>query len=179
MRLQRVMTAGRWIPEIDGLRFIAISSVLLLHIFFETVSHAPDRWTLVSIHRELYVRMSYLSRGVQLFFVISGFILARPFVTEYVDAGKPVSLRAYYKRRLTRLEPPYILALVIYAVSLIVIHKDGARIIASGLLSSVFYVHNFWGFIPIDPPTWTLEVEVQFYLIAPFLGLLYLVKPSR
>jgi peptidoglycan/LPS O-acetylase OafA/YrhL len=183
MRLQRVMTSGRWVPEIDGLRFIAISSVLLLHIFFQMVSHAPDRWTLMNAHRELYMRMGYLSRGVQLFFVISGFILARPFVAEYVDGGRPVSLRAYYKRRLTRLEPPYILALLIYVAFLILIPHVRLGIIGPALLASVFYMHNVYGYllhtyVNIIPPAWTLEIEVQFYLIAPLLGLLYLMRPS-
>jgi peptidoglycan/LPS O-acetylase OafA/YrhL len=179
MRLQRVMTAGRWVPEIDGMRFIAISSVLLLHIFFQMVSHDPGRWTLMNAHRGLYVRMGYLSRGVQLFFVISGYILARPFVTEYANAGKPVSLGAYYKRRLTRLEPPYLLSVLIYSAALLLIRRDDAKVVARGTLESIFYVHNiFHGHFNLNPAAWTLEVEVQFYLIAPLLALLYTVRPN-
>lgn len=49
--------------------------------------------------------------GVELFFVISGFVLALPFVRARLVGGKPVSLRAYYLRRVTRLEPPYIIFL--------------------------------------------------------------------
>ena len=52
-------------------------------------------------------------RGVELFFVISGFILGLPFAAHYLKGAAPVSLRKYYLRRLTRLEPPYIVALLV------------------------------------------------------------------
>jgi peptidoglycan/LPS O-acetylase OafA/YrhL len=179
MRLQRVTTAGRWIPEIDGLRFIAIFSVLLVHIFDQMISHSSSRVALTDTHRELFGNMNMLGRGVQLFFVISGFILAQPFIRDYVDGGKPVSIRAFYKRRLTRLEPPYIFSLIIYASAMILARGAKIKAVALSFLSSLFYVHNFFSWLPpINFPAWSLEIEIQFYLIVPFLALIYLIRPT-
>ena len=52
--------------------------------------------------------------GVQLFFVISGFVLALPFASHYLCQTRAVSLRAYFLRRLTRLEPPYVLSMLLF-----------------------------------------------------------------
>jgi len=51
--------------------------------------------------------------GVPLFFAISGFILSLPFARQGLGGGSPVSLRQYYIRRVTRIEPPYVIQLFI------------------------------------------------------------------
>jgi peptidoglycan/LPS O-acetylase OafA/YrhL len=179
MGLQRVTTTGRWIPEIDGLRFIAIIAVLFVHIFDQMVTHTSDQTALFESHRELMLRMNGLGRGVQVFFVISGLILARPFVREYVDGGKPVLLRAFYKRRLTRIEPPYMVSLIIYAAALMVFRGAKWNAVAPALLSNLFYVHTFfYKLLNINFPTYSLEIEVQFYLIAPLLAMMYAFRPT-
>ena len=45
--------------------------------------------------------------GVQLFFVISGFILSLPFARQYLCQGRRISLREFYVRRVARMQPPY------------------------------------------------------------------------
>jgi peptidoglycan/LPS O-acetylase OafA/YrhL len=115
-------------------------------------------------------------RGVPLFFAISGFILAQPFLRQHLLHGTPVSVKAFYKRRLTRLEPPYILSLLIYAAALGVRGKFPH--LFSSLVVHIFYLHNWTPFAPINFVTWSLEVEVQFYILAPILGLLYLIRPA-
>jgi peptidoglycan/LPS O-acetylase OafA/YrhL len=121
MDLRRITTHGTWIPEIDGLRFAAISAVLLDHIVGQTFSRS---WYPFPEHVRLVVDRftGSGSRGVQLFYAISGFILAQPFLRQRLLGGQPVSIRGFYKRRLTRLEPPYILSLLIYTVALMVHH---------------------------------------------------------
>src|SRR4051812_39015821 len=96
---RRITTTGEYIPEIDGLRFIAITCVVFLHLgtYVGNFGH-PD----IGI-------FSIGGKGVELFFVISGFVLATPFVRYRLAGGKPVRLKPYFLRRLTRLEPPYLL----------------------------------------------------------------------
>ncbi len=125
--------------------------------------------------------------GVHLFFVISGFILGLPFAAERLAGARKVRLKAFYLRRLTRLEPPYIVALTLFLVlgattnlwSLwtdyqdTLVHRFGSGLVYShGLLFGG--EHN-----PVLPPTWSLEVEIQFYLLAPALALVFAIRDVR
>ena len=107
--------AGYGGAGLDGLRGAAVVLVLLFHAslsIFAAVRGAPNVQPFGGA--DLQVKGWHLwdyvlnqgRYGVHLFFILSGFILGLPFVS-----GSP-SLRAFYKRRLTRLEPPYLIALV-------------------------------------------------------------------
>ncbi len=172
--LSRRTSGGDYIPELDGLRFLAVGSVLVFHTLFALAS---------AYHRELGSWelgpvVSVIARnpfGVQLFFVISGFILALPFVRHLVGGEKPVEIGRYYLRRLTRLEPPYIIALLlVFATSWILF--DGGREDDLG----TFFLRLVYGYglVYQRPPailgaTWTLEIEVQFYLLVPLLAQIF------
>jgi peptidoglycan/LPS O-acetylase OafA/YrhL len=170
-RLRRITRDGRWIPEVDGLRFVAICSVVLFHMRGElwlgsgrTIPVEASYWWLDRI-------LGNGDRGVRLFFVISGMILALPFARHYLKGSKPVSLRKYYMRRLTRLEPPYIASLLL-VVLLFAAYRHGLTSgLAPHLLASVFYQHNlFFGqWSSVNSVAWSLEVEIQFYVLAPLL----------
>ena len=132
--LRRITSSGRFIPEIDGFRFLAIALVVMFHFDGIYPGQSGKFFTAIA-QRGLY--------GVQLFFTISGFILALPFASQYLTGKNPVSLRKYFLRRLTRLEPPYILSiLAVFAFGLLVsgklsLEKDGGH-----LLASIFYLHS-------------------------------------
>lgn len=85
-------------------------------------------------------------------------------------------MRQYFLRRLTRLEPPYFLSLGVWAaVQILFAHRLLVEI-APHLLASSFYVHNliFGGFPgAVNMVAWSLEVEVQFYMLVPLLSLLF------
>jgi peptidoglycan/LPS O-acetylase OafA/YrhL len=83
----------------------------------------------------------------------------------------------FYKRRLTRLEPPYILSLLICTVTLVIRHAR-FRSILQPLLAQMVYVHNFTKLESVNFVTWSLEVEVQFYFLAPLLGCLYAIRSA-
>ncbi len=122
--------------------------------------------------------MEYGARGVQVFFCISGFILGLPFARYYLSMGNRVSLRSYYLRRLTRLEPPLLInLLLLFAVYLIVQRPSLAEGLPH-LLATMFYIHNpIYGTVsPINTVTWSLEVEAQFYLCAPWLCLIFAIR---
>ena len=167
MKLTRITSGGKFIPEIDGLRFVAIASVVAFHIH----QYLVDRAGIAS----LGISGTFFhngQRGVPLFFVISGFILGRPFAAHYLCGAPAPKLKAYYLRRLTRLEPPYIAALLVVFFGLAAV--SGNRGIAH-LLASLAYSHSLiYGYPnPFLGLTWSLEIEVQFYLLIPLIALLF------
>lgn len=171
-RLRRITRDGRWLPEIDGLRFIAIMSVLLYHVLLSLLERAPH-----AVEPRYHILVKIVSngaQGVRLFFVISGFILALPFARHLLTDAKPVSLKKYFLRRVTRLEPPYVLTIIL---GILVSGSFGAVAIHHSL-ASLFYIHNLvYGYrSSISPVTWTLEVEIQFYLLAPLFMQLYRLR---
>lgn len=130
LSLRRITSGGAYIPEIDGLRFIAIASVVVFHCFMQT--ELPLFWG----GRPFL--LDHLRRGVELFFVISGFVLGAPFARFYLAQGQPVRIGSYFARRLTRLEPPFILILCIRAVALLIGTHAAGRVLTHFLWSVVY-----------------------------------------
>jgi peptidoglycan/LPS O-acetylase OafA/YrhL len=113
-----------------------------------------------------------LDLGVKVFFAISGFVLALPFTKYYLfKNSKKIQMKQYFLRRLTRLEPPFIITLIaFYFLHLLLFNVDGVKWLVH-LSAGIFYCH---GFIfgrpnPIIPVTWSLETEAQFYIILPLI----------
>ena len=140
-RLSRVTTSGSFIPEIDGLRFLAIAAVIAWHVDEQILYLAGNDSERLgsSWLAQLTSRGQY---GVQLFFSISGFILGLPFARQAIASGARVALDKYFRRRLTRLEPPYLLTLFIYFACKIAFRSDRARDLFPDLLASCFYVNG-------------------------------------
>ncbi len=181
-RLRRITRDGRWIPEIDSLRFIAIFSVVLFHLHGELLLRSGRIVPVQPRYAWLTRLLSQGNRGVPLFFVISGFILSLPFARQWLQQGRVVSLGKYFLRRLTRLEPPYIVSYLV-ATLLIEAYTRGARItplylehVGLGIVylnSLVFHTVN-----PANPVTWSLEIEIQFYILVPLFALLFRIRNS-
>src|SRR5690606_36656693 len=112
-------------------------------------------------------------KGVDLFFVISGFILALPFARSYLKGDRPPSLRRYFRRRLTRLEPPYIAAMLVMFLIFPILTSMDYPFAFRSLMASTFYSHVFFYAVSsyLLSVVWSLELEVHFYLLAPFLFL--------
>ncbi len=178
-RLSRVTTSGQRIRQLDGLRFIAIATVFLQHVYEVVVVHYPGNRLPQEDAFTVLVRDWRI--GVELFFVISGFILASPFAAQHLLHAKPVKLKQYYLRRVTRLEPPYLLNLAICYAALVLYWHESACGLLPHLLASALYLHNvvYRQFSTINPVAWSLEIEVQFYLLAPFLAAVFLIRSRR
>lgn len=149
-------------PEIDGLRAIAVLSVLFYHaeIFFWGVN--PFKGGFI---------------GVDVFFVISGYLITLILLKE-LNANK-FSLTRYYERRARRILP--VLFFVMLVTIPLGIHfltpeplkEFGKSLLASTLFSSNFLFYKLGGYA--DQPnalkpflhTWSLSVEEQFYLVFP------------
>ncbi len=179
-RLTRKTTSGRFIAEIDGLRFVAIALVVIFHIRGYVAAKSPAEWS-APPETHLAARLTEVGHyGVQLFFIISGFVLALPFATRYLAGGPAVSLRAYLLRRLTRLEPPYIIAMTAFFLLLVARAENTLRELGPHFLASVAYVHNLvyeQGSL-INVVAWSLEIEVQFYLLAPLLSTVFAIRST-
>ena len=176
---QRTTSRGRFIPEVDGIRFIAILSVVLFHLQGQMLTKSPDGLPPLLDDGVLSKIVSNGHIGVQLFFVLSGFILALPFASQYnIEATNRVSIKQYYLRRLTRLEPPYIISLIGIFFLLILVKNESAAELFPHLLASLFYLHNivFGTGSAINYVTWSLEVEVQFYLLVPAIAYVFKIS---
>jgi peptidoglycan/LPS O-acetylase OafA/YrhL len=173
-QFQRITTQKRFIPQIDGLRFVAIASVVFFHIY-----SALDRG---AIHPPFAFNEDLSKRGVELFFAISGFILGVPFATHHLLKGPKVALKQYFLRRLTRLEPPYFLSFPLWmAMQWVVWHRPLSDM-APHLLANSVYMHNLiFGAFPgaVNSVAWSLEVEVQFYVLVPLLSLVFAISNDR
>lgn len=176
--LRRITSDGSWIAELDGLRFVAIISVVLYHIYAQLLVKSGHPVMVQSRYALLGVAVGNGDRGVRLFFVISGFILGLGFARQHLHLGKAVNLKKYFLRRVTRLEPPYVINLVFCALVAFVYYRQSLQYMVPHLLASVFYMHNLAYRTPsvINGVTWSLEVEIQFYILAPLISLLFRIS---
>jgi peptidoglycan/LPS O-acetylase OafA/YrhL len=173
--LRRTTSGAAWLPEIDGLRFVAILPVVLQHLLERFYRYTQVDKPAALFDDQLAFFISRGTVGVFLFFAISGFVLALPFAKSVLNDKPPVPLNQYYLRRLTRIEPPYLIWMTVFALVLLVKGTYLLPELFQHWLATVTYTHNliFHDYTRINPVAWSLEVEIQFYLVAPFLAMAY------
>jgi peptidoglycan/LPS O-acetylase OafA/YrhL len=152
--------------------------VFVYHLSGDVLRHTAPGAVAHVASNNLFAVAQVLNVGVPLFFAISGFILGAPFAAARRQQRRPVSLKKYFLRRITRLEPPYILSLLIFFALKIAAGKGAAPNLFPHLLASLFYVHNLAYGLPsvINGVAWSLEIEVQFYILAPVLAMVFAVR---
>jgi peptidoglycan/LPS O-acetylase OafA/YrhL len=177
LRLSRV-SSGALVPELEGLRFFAIIAVVIFHTNGYVVARtgAPAPGTFLNA---MQIAASSGGIGVSLFFAISGFVLSYPFAQHTLAHGPPIGMRPYFIRRLTRLEPPYVVNLLITSFALVSMRLVDARELLPHLLASMLYSHGviYGKLSTVNYVTWSLEVEVQFYILAPVLARIFTLRP--
>ncbi|MBL0740374.1 acyltransferase family protein [Chryseolinea lacunae] len=171
-RLKRITTGTELIREIDGLRFIAIFTVLIQHLHERFVRNTVIQFATPVEDNVLAFVATRGFVGVYVFFIISGFILCLPFAAKRMAGATEMKLKNYYVRRLTRLEPPYIIWMSIMFVAFIFFKHQSFTEYLPHYFANLTYTHGliYQGWSLINPATWTLEVEVQFYVLAPFMA---------
>ena len=177
-RIRRVTRDGRWIPEVDGLRFVAIMSVLLFHLLGELQNRSGRVIPIEPRYSGLFWLISNGNCGVSLFFIVSGFVLALPFARQLLKGARPVSLRKYFMRRVTRLEPPYLLSVLLFLILIAAYsHHVNADMLRHAAVTAL-YMHGlvYGTMTPINPISWSLEVEIQFYIAAPLFMQIYRIR---
>ena len=185
--LRRRTSSGAYRPEIDGLRFIAIAVVVAGHLSERALKFGPAEGGPLAQALDF---LAHPSGGVLLFFAISGFIIVSQFRRGESFRVTGPFLASYFKRRALRIEPPYLLLLVATYLLIQVAGvqpPNSARFhakpdsLTESLVASLLYAHAwFYGALPrLFPPGWSLEVEIQFYLIAPWVMWAYLALNQR
>ena len=155
------------IPAIDGLRAIAVAAVVFYHLGFP------------------WIPGGFL--GVDLFFVISGYVITR-LLLDSIERSGGLDLRGFYKARARRLLPPMIFMIVVTAFYVSIWAQDSVKRFLTDIPFSLTGTMNWWlvfkqqdyfeaiGRPPLLQHTWSLAVESQFYLIWPVLLLLILKR---
>jgi peptidoglycan/LPS O-acetylase OafA/YrhL len=151
---------SKFLYEIQGLRAVAVLMVLVYHI-----------------HPNL-IPGGYV--GVDIFFVISGFIITK-LLYEEIKTNHCLQLGKFFSRRIFRLLPSALVVLLSVALLIPFIPKANWDLITNQLVASVFYVQNWYlagsatdylaGDVQASPLKhfWTLSVEEQFYIIWPLV----------
>jgi peptidoglycan/LPS O-acetylase OafA/YrhL len=171
-QFKRITTSGAYIAEIDGLRFIAIATVICVHIVgIWTLNVGRGYESMSGLDQLLYDMTMLGGYGVELFFMISGFVLAMPFCNHAFRGGKPVKFGKYLWRRVTRLEPPYVVSMLFFFIMMPLWGKGGYAELLPNLVASLAYLHNivYNAGSVLNNNAWSLEVEIQFYLLVPLL----------
>ena len=151
-------------PEIDGLRAIAVSAVIFYHARIIIQGYQPFRGGFI---------------GVDIFFVISGYLITSIILRELIDTGT-FSFRYFYERRIRRILPA-LLSVMLFSLPIAWFYKlpfnlveYSKSIIYSLGFSSNFFFHfagqqygNEDGLTKPFLHTWSLSVEEQFYIIFP------------
>ena len=160
---------------LEGLRGLAAAAVLLSHVFLYA---SPDggRYDLGGFG--VLPRMSGTA-GVVLFFTLSGFLLYRPFASAIIGGGPTPRRSRYFRNRLLRIAPGYWFALlgaglVLRTTYLPALEVDG-RSLASDpgvLLANLLLLQSYNPSTLVTGigPSWSLCVEVVFYLVLPVLA---------
>ena len=158
--MQRASISSTHIPAIDGLRALAVFAVVLYHL---GISWIPGGFL-----------------GVDLFFVISGYVITR-LILDSIESANGLDIKKFYAARIRRLFPGLIVLLIVTSVTIALFAPDAIR----RFIKDVPYVlsgTNNWHLVALQqdyfqaigrPPllqhTWSLAVEFQFYLIWPII----------
>jgi len=159
-------------PGFDGLRALAVLTVLAFHEQFPAL---PGGFL-----------------GVDVFFVLSGYLITGLLVAQWEHSGR-LNLRSFWVRRARRLFPALAVVLITVTAAAAVIEPDQLAQLRPGLIAAVTYSSNWWQalhhqsyFAVFGPPPllqhlWSLAIEEQFYLVWPLVLALVLgvLHPRR
>lgn len=165
--------------QVDGLRAIAIGTVILLHYVNNQLTNATDQ-----IPKLLAQLTSFGWCGVDLFFVLSGFLITR-ILLRHRDSSR--YFLTFYARRTLRILPIYMIFLLVWlAFRSAEWFPDNEFLVGNGVIPmwmyftmtqniGMAYMHSMGN--AVLSITWSLGIEEQFYLLFPFL-VRYLKEPS-
>ncbi|MBV6625384.1 MAG: acyltransferase [Rivularia sp. (in: Bacteria)] len=159
---------------VDSLRGIGAIWVVLYHIY--ATKKLVELSTILPNWLE-NITFKWGSLGVAIFFVLSGFVIAHSLRKATIS---PLYVGRFSLRRLIRLSPPYYVAMILalgFALFSSMVKNEAFapmnQSFSTGrFIAHLFYVHEFFGFKPFDNIYWTLNLEIQFYLVfCALLGL--------
>ncbi len=164
----------------DGLRAIAALAVLVFHAAIATslYKHAPSffaddehtgQFRAVAAGAAPLLALSRI--GVFIFFVLSGYLLSRPFLASYIVGTPRPRIGRYAANRLLRIVPAFWVVMVVYLTWDHAWHAGGA----SGLLAALLFAQNYhFTGAAVLPQAWTLDIEMAFYALIPIVAVIAL-----
>jgi peptidoglycan/LPS O-acetylase OafA/YrhL len=158
-----------YLPGLDGIRAIAVVAVM--------VYHANSNW----------LPGGYL--GVEVFFVISGYLITLLLIAEHERSGS-INLKNFWIRRFRRLLPALFVMMLLLSIWVALFERDALGKLRGDVIAGVFYSSNWYqifigagysagnDFAPLRH-LWSLAVEEQFYLVWPLVMLAFVRVGSR
>jgi peptidoglycan/LPS O-acetylase OafA/YrhL len=151
-------------PSLDGLRAISIIIVILSHLVLN--KHIPFHFlTDVKLLMPFTLLFTDGGFGVNVFFVISGFLITSLLLREELKGG--ISLKNFYLRRTIRIFPAYYFLLFVYFILYLFKHIEIGEV--SWLSSLTYTTYFFPNYDFVTDHFWSLSVEEHFYLFFPLL----------
>jgi peptidoglycan/LPS O-acetylase OafA/YrhL len=169
-------TSLGYLPGLDGLRAVSVLAVLAFHHYF------------IGGHEQGFAPGGFL--GVEVFFVVSGYLITALLLAERRRTGG-VSLTRFWIRRARRLLPALFLLLAVVILYAVVFLPDSINTLKSNTLAALSYTSNWWLIIShqsyaaeagrpgLLKHLWSLAIEEQFYLLWPPLLVFGLNKLGR
>jgi peptidoglycan/LPS O-acetylase OafA/YrhL len=138
-----------FLPQLNIIRAVASLAVAIYHLGGKTLPFFNFGWL-----------------GVQMFFVLTGFVICWSLPQNYSFKQFP----KFLAKRLIRIEPPYIFSIVLVLLITWVFNRNWGQISFSNTFLHFAYLNNFFNNEYLSPVYWTLGVEFQFYLL---IGLIF------
>src|SRR5210317_818041 len=153
-------------PEIDGLRAIAVVAIILYHAEITILDHEPFKGGFI---------------GVDIFFVISGYLITSIILKELVTTGS-FSFKHFYERRIRRILPPLLFVMLVslpfawmYLLPTSLVDFSKSILYSLGFSSNFYFYYSGQeygaesGLLKPFLHTWSLSVEEQFYILFPII----------
>lgn len=177
------------IDGIEALRAVAVTWVVLFHYLViresQAIADPWNAWVAATAPANTIVRNGYL--GVDLFFLISGFLLILPWARNCARGGAAPRTRDFYVRRIRRIVPAYYVHLVLlFAVFLPLLQGvqhawENRALVAFNAAAHASFLHYTTPLssasLSLNGALWSLTLEAQFYLLLPLLAPLFVRAP--
>jgi peptidoglycan/LPS O-acetylase OafA/YrhL len=161
-------------PHLDALRILASGGIVILHYANYIEDTAAGRF--------VYTYTQHFNLFVDLFFTISGFVIASQYIGRVGNGG---SIRRFLWRRLARIYPLHIATLAFYVLIAALLHlglvhvKNAARYPFSDIPAQILLLHAFDGQrLTFNFPSWSLSAEMFCYLLFPLVAFIGLRRPK-
>lgn len=169
--------ADQFSAGLTGIRALAALMVLFHHVFALAGPRVLSfKIGDVQITYHWLITCSWM--GANMFFVLSGFLLAIPFVRHIEGAGGKVAVRPYLLRRIKRVVPAYWLQIIILCG---VLYWLSVMPPWNVIATQFFFLQNFWHnyAAALNGVYWTLPVEFGYYLLLPVFAAIAGLLPGR
>lgn len=154
------------IPELDGLRGIAIALVVLRHAARPIYDVHGTILQLAGWDFAVPLLNGWM--GVDLFFVLSGFLITHHLLQRWPERLHAKFLFHYWLQRVLRTFPAYYAMLFIVATGALPFYQPEVEAFPSAVVQHVFFLQDYFG-SEFMPAFWSLGVEEKFYLLCPFV----------